>query len=197
VPVVVGVGHERDESLCDFVADFRASTPSNAAECLWPNGHDLRRYLVQSEDRLQDRFNAQVRNYQLMVERSVMLFERTMIEVGNRLRSGVINLSYAFDRFRLSLLATREHIERQQQIQLRNFAQGRQALRDKLLALSRVLDSVNPKKVLARGYAIARLGKRIITDPTTLATGDRFSLQFLKGELQVEVSGLDKQKKLF
>lgn len=41
IPVVCAVGHERDESLCDFVADVRASTPSNAAERVVPNRQDV------------------------------------------------------------------------------------------------------------------------------------------------------------
>ena len=46
VPVLTGIGHEVDESLCDLVADRRAATPSNAAQLLFPDKHDLRRQLV-------------------------------------------------------------------------------------------------------------------------------------------------------
>lgn len=41
VPVIVGVGHERDETIADFVADRRASTPSNAAEIIVPDRRDV------------------------------------------------------------------------------------------------------------------------------------------------------------
>jgi exodeoxyribonuclease VII large subunit len=51
IPVLVGVGHETDESLSDLVADYSASTPSNAAQILVPDRNEIIRsvkYLVQS-----------------------------------------------------------------------------------------------------------------------------------------------------
>ena len=46
VPVLTGIGHEVDESLCDLAADRRAATPSNAAQLLFPDKREVRRQLV-------------------------------------------------------------------------------------------------------------------------------------------------------
>lgn len=45
VPIITGIGHEIDQSLCDLVADFAASTPSNVAQILTPNKFDEMRFL--------------------------------------------------------------------------------------------------------------------------------------------------------
>ena len=45
VPVLTGIGHEVDESLCDLAADRRAATPSNAAQLLFPDKREVRRQL--------------------------------------------------------------------------------------------------------------------------------------------------------
>ncbi len=44
IPTLTGIGHEVDTSLCDLVADVRAATPSNAAQILVPNRHDIIRH---------------------------------------------------------------------------------------------------------------------------------------------------------
>ena len=46
VPVLTGIGHEVDESLCDLAADVRAATPSNAAQLLFPDKHEVRQQLA-------------------------------------------------------------------------------------------------------------------------------------------------------
>ncbi len=196
VPVIVGVGHERDESLCDFVADVRASTPSNAAECLCADKRDVLRYVTHSEDRLSDRLDGWLHTYAISIERSTMLFEKTFLGIGHRLRSGLTDLSHAFDRFRLSLVATREHIERRQQVVEKNFTDVADKHKQQVSALERVLESINPEKVLARGYAIARSAKGVITNPLALAPGDRLSLQFSQGKVDTQVIGPSNQEKL-
>ena len=45
VPIITGIGHEIDQSLCDLAADFAASTPSNVAQVLTPNKFDEMRFL--------------------------------------------------------------------------------------------------------------------------------------------------------
>jgi exodeoxyribonuclease 7 large subunit len=45
VPVITGIGHEIDESLCDLAADVQAATPSNVAQLLFPDKHELVRHL--------------------------------------------------------------------------------------------------------------------------------------------------------
>ena len=46
VPVLTGIGHEVDESLCDLAADVRAATPSNAAQLLFPDKYEVRQQLA-------------------------------------------------------------------------------------------------------------------------------------------------------
>jgi exodeoxyribonuclease VII large subunit len=196
VPVVVGVGHERDESLCDFVADVRASTPSNAAECLCADRRELLRHVTHIEDRMSDRVLSRLREYHVRIERSTMLFERTFLGVGNRLQAAATSLTHAFDRFRLSLVATREHIERRASANEQRYRLTLERSTSRLSTLVRVLESVNPVRVLERGYVIARNAKGIVQDPLKLAAGERLSLQFAKGSVDTEVIGQRKQEKL-
>ena len=196
VPVVVGVGHERDESLCDFVSDVRASTPSNAAELIYADRRDLLRQVAYIEDRLQDRLTGRLSGYFARIERSTMLFERTFIGVGHRFQGVTTGLSHAFDRFRLSIVATREHLERREQANEQRYRLTLERLSSGLKAFERLLESVNPDTVLRRGYAIVRNARGIIRDPLRLAVGERLTLHFAEGEIDTQVIGQHKQEKL-
>lgn len=196
-PVVVGVGHERDESLCDFVADVRASTPSNAAEVLCPDRRDILRHLEHIEDRMTDRLENLLRYHHARIERSMLFFERTFLDVGNRLQAAATNLGYAFDRFRLSLVATREHIERRERTHVERYRLVLERFVQRVQGSERLLESVNPERVLERGYVIVRNSKGIVKNPQTLAVGERLSLQFAAGKIATKVVDEEPQKTLF
>ena len=174
IPVIVGVGHERDETLCDFVADIRASTPSNAAECLCPDRRDLLRHVDHITERHVDRLEHWLHIQNASIERSRMIFERALLSVGNQFATTATRLSHAFDRFRLSLLATLKHIENQEKF----------------------LTNVNPTKVLSRGYAIVRSKGKLVRNASELAPGDRLALQLAQGVTEAEVIGKHQQEKL-
>lgn len=63
IPVMTGIGHEVDESLADLAADVRASTPSNAAERLSPDRHEVRRRVEIIAQDLKRRILEQIRQY--------------------------------------------------------------------------------------------------------------------------------------
>lgn len=70
VPVLTGIGHEVDESLCDLAADRRAATPSNAAQLLFPDKHDLRRQLALRLGGVADVIQQQIAEHRLRVTMS-------------------------------------------------------------------------------------------------------------------------------
>src|SRR5690606_24238390 len=59
-PIVVGVGHEQDESLADLAADVRAATPTHAAQLVVPDKQALIRQLTHTRERLRDQAFGQV-----------------------------------------------------------------------------------------------------------------------------------------
>lgn len=136
LPVISAVGHEPDVTISDFVADARASTPSNAAEIAVPEQEELRRRLdtlsARMEQSAQKRVKALRERYEALA------------------RSRVLRDPMAFiDDKRLLLDYTQRKLSTLAQAQTAQRAQ-------RFASLAASLDALSPLKVLGRGYAVAR-----------------------------------------
>lgn len=187
VPVVCGVGHERDESLCDFVADVRASTPSNAAERVVPNREELLREIQMNTSRVADVLQREVERRLRSVDHATSVLERYVERKVHNLHVTVERFGHAFERFRLSLLATRRHIEHAENTISKTFLHKFQQSKQAIVSLVRLFESFDTQKVLDRGFSIVRSGKRIIHSAEELDLGGRFQVQLAQGSLDAKV----------
>ena len=136
LPVISAVGHEPDVTISDFVADARASTPSNAAEIAVPEQKELRRRLDTLSARMEQSAEKRVK---ALRERYEALA-----------RSRVLRNPMAFiDDKRLLLDYTQRKLSTLAQAQTAQRAQ-------RFASLAASLDALSPLKVLGRGYAVAR-----------------------------------------
>ena len=135
-PVISAVGHEPDVTISDFVADARASTPSNAAEIAVPDQVELRRQLSDLAERMTGSEAARLQALRERVE--ALGCKRVLTD----------QLAYVQDK-RMELL----HLQQR----LGDLANAEIARKQKAFtALAASLDAMSPLKVLGRGYAVAR-----------------------------------------
>ena len=136
LPVISAVGHEPDVTIADFVADARASTPSNAAEIAVPDRAELLRWLRGAGERMEQSQEARLESLRQRLE--TLAAKRVMTD----------QLAYVQDK-RMDLLHA-------QLGDLSEVLLNRKKQRFTALAAS--LDAMSPLKVLGRGYAMARDG---------------------------------------
>jgi exodeoxyribonuclease VII large subunit len=191
VPVICGVGHETDVTLCDFAADLRAPTPTAAAELAVPATVDLQAELAQHARGL-------VRAGQRNLERQSQRLDQAGARLGRP--SGVIALqqrgldalagrlaramgsSSTLHATRLDRLANRLVLARRQ-------VTDRHAQRLDLAA-SR-LDLLNPRRVLKRGYAwVMTPDGRAVPSIRDLQPGAAVTAQLRDGRLDLQVTGI-------
>ncbi|MBM5789574.1 exodeoxyribonuclease VII large subunit [Candidatus Parcubacteria bacterium] len=165
VPVVCAVGHERDESLCDFVADVRASTPSNAAERVVPSRQEVIYEMEAMVRHVQDRLMDTVSHARFGIDRAAQTASRLVVQQTERL--GNVERRFA-ETSRLWLVRLREGLE----------------------GSLRVLQQVDPARVLSRGYGIVRAGGRIIRDACALEIGQEVRVQLSAGAFEAEVKSV-------
>lgn len=169
IPTISGVGHETDFTMVDFVADYRAPTPSAAAEIATPDLRDLRAGVEGAAQQIRELLNDQI--------------EQRGAEVAAMER----NLRHLSPRRRLDDLRQRLD-ERSAQIeayQVRHFA----LLQERLLARQTALEGANPLALLARGYAIVmrRDDGRLVRQISDAPAGSRISIRLAEGELSAQV----------
>lgn len=170
IPVVSAVGHETDFTICDFVADLRAPTPSTAAELCTPDwseqlsqvttyqryfreeGPKLIEYLRQSLDLL-------VQDSPLASPQEFLLKRREKV---NDLAVGLEN-------------GLQRRLEREQK---------------RLAVLSGTLDALSPLKVLSRGYAVVMGEQGVVRKASEVDPGQRVSIRLAEGSLSAQI--LDK-----
>ena len=136
LPVISAVGHEPDVTIADYVADARASTPSNAAEIAVPDREELQRWLQGAGERMAQ--SEQQRMETLRQKLDTLAGKRVMTD----------QLAYVQDK-RMDLLHVQQRLGDLSGILL---SQKRQ----RFASLAASLDAMSPLKVLGRGYAMVQ-----------------------------------------
>ena len=213
IPVVTGVGHETDHTIADFCADYRAPTPTGAAEAIFPDSTELRRRVSALATALLRAIEAR----QLLAKMRVRQQKRHLRSFLARIENGAIRLDALIDRFhgcgrtchlrlqhRLSALLMRLEkqaplariiLQEQKIFHLRErlTRQMRSALQQADDALARnaaLLGGVSPLATLARGYAIVqRADGTVVSDSVQVCTGDNLHVRLHRGVLECEVTG--------
>ena len=169
IPVISAVGHEPDVTIADFVADRRASTPSNAAEIAVPDMAELLQRLDSFRSRMaQGTLNGlerQERRLKALAEKRVLTDPLAFVQ-DKRLQ-----LDYVQQKLLTAANA-------QWQEEQRRFA-----------ALAAKLDALSPLKVLGRGYAMARTEDgAVLRTAAQVQSGDTIHLRLAQGGLRCTVT---------
>jgi len=196
IPVISAVGHETDFTIADFVADKRAPTPSGAAEIAVPDQKALHRDIEKMKGSLYD-------NLQRLIERK----KETVEELHDRyvmkdpvriLMPFERKLEYLRDKLRILSPAqkTLEAKKNLRQLEKNLFRSFSTLLSDKRRALSLSRDKlpfVDPKRLMEKGYTLAKKKGEIIKSVHMVDKGDRLEMEFFDGSIDVEV--LNKKEK--
>lgn len=168
-PIISGVGHETDFTVCDFVADVRASTPSAAAELAVPDRQELMSYYFKQKQYISAMLDRKIKTAQLRLENQ----QRRMSASSPKLKA---------EQLEKQLSAKSEKLKRFMNIYISN-------KENKLIAAKGKLDGLNPLNVLNRGYAIAEKDEKIITSSKQLKDGDDFTVVLSDGKINAKVCG--------
>ena len=172
-PVISAVGHEPDVTISDFVADARASTPSNAAEIAVPDQMELRRWLRGAEERMGQSEAARLEVLRQKLD--TLASKRVMKD----------QLAYVQDK-RMELV----HVQQR----LGDLASGQLARkRQSFASLAASLDAMSPLKVLGRGDAMAQNETgRILKSYRDVTAGERVSVTLGEGGFTATVKEVRK-----
>ena len=165
LPVVSGVGHETDTTICDFVADLRAPTPSAAAELVAPDRTEVSVRLSVAAGALISQLQAQTDEGRAGVVQAAGRIERAAPDL-NRERQRTDDLT------RSAQAAVEELLGR--------FQKGMHGFR---LALR----SLDPYATLQRGYALVQRDGHVVESVADLNVGERLDVRVRDGDFPVRV----------
>ena len=167
IPVISAVGHETDYTICDFVADLRAPTPSAAAELAVPDVVELKGELLAYKQQL------------LSLTKNVINIERSKlsaIEKSGVLRDPLIKLNEN----RRNLMYLNEKLCDLTCGELDNS-------KHKFSALVGKLEVLNPLGVISRGYALVKKDEALVKTTDDLKVDDEINIKLSNGSIDAKV----------
>jgi exodeoxyribonuclease VII large subunit len=220
LPIISAVGHEVDFTIADLVADYRAPTPSGAAEIVVPDQQEwqrhfavtLKRFSTQIQRLLEDHYQSldwltrrlrQSSPHATLVRQSEQL-QRLRKALAIAMRGNLMQRGHAVERMesRLRQQSPAAHLQKIA-LRLTSLQQRLQtgaetsigAMKNRLALSSRALQTISPLATLERGYAIVSdANGRAITDASTLSKGSIIETRLAKGQFEAVVSKTDTAK---
>lgn len=168
IPVISAVGHETDFTICDFVADMRAPTPSAAAELAVPDANELQYALSALKNRMFLNVSSGIADRRLRLE---YLTSKGALKSPDEMLS---NRSQRLDTAFSKMLSSYE-----------NSIGGKKV---EFISAATALSKLDPMSVLMRGFAFVsdKNGKNVYSSQA-LAKGDKINVRFHDGSAACEV----------
>ncbi|MBR3894570.1 MAG: exodeoxyribonuclease VII large subunit [Clostridia bacterium] len=161
IPVISAVGHESDFTICDFVADRRAPTPSAAAELAVPDATELAAGIGMMMARMTNLISARLaqekRSLQKIAERPCLARPENLLDAP-----------------RQRILLSERRLEE-------DFEKMLERRRHRLVTAGARLEAMSPLAVLSRGYAAVAKEGRVITRAEDVGEGDLLHIRFADG----------------
>ncbi len=173
IPVISAVGHESDFTICDFVADLRAPTPSAAAELAVPNALTVRNEINKSMDSIETVLLSKIQQYKKHID--MLASSRVLSSKEDLLDEYKIKINIISDK----LDAAIDGILRRKEYSFN--------------ILSAKLNAISPLNTLARGYSIVQNGEgRAIGSIYDIQTNETLDISFSDGKIKASVKEIHK-----
>ncbi len=167
IPVISAVGHETDFTICDFVADLRAPTPSAAAELAVPDWREHSIYITTIHNQCRDCLLSKIEN-----EKDKLGFICKSLQYNNPGTVLENQIQY------LDIISQKIYDKIKEIILLKS---------GELSGIVSSLDALNPMKVISRGYAVVYKNGEALTSATGINKGDGLNIRFNDGTVNVTV----------
>jgi exodeoxyribonuclease VII large subunit len=215
IPVLSAIGHERDVTIADMVADVRGSTPTDAGKIISKDWREAQQKIQLAEKQIFDAYSTQIQqahdNLNITQERLIGSFQKHLTREQNLLKTQVqklfVNFKGIFYRFGELDRDLKANILRYQNYQ----KQAKNHLQDLRLGLTReghrlintnaekvkqlesLLESANPNKKLKQGYTITRNSQgKIIKSTDNLEQGAILNTQLADGNVDSTIDKINK-----
>lgn len=206
IPIITGIGHETDFTIADFVADYRAATPTAAAEKATPNQIELMQHLKHWQARLLQLMTKKIEQHQKTIEwiyrqlaspEKLLIIPWQRLDLSTRSLHDYINAYFNQKQNHLTWLTKHLHtyspsyqlqLNRERHNNLINRLQRAMARYIELKSqhiggLINTFNAIGPQATLNRGYAIATFEDNILTDSSQVTTGSKIKIQLHQGQL--------------
>lgn len=191
IPIISAIGHERDVTLSDLVADLRAATPSVAAELVMPKKEDLKKRLKELRIDIVRSFSRLILNLQ---DKTGDFNHRLNLSIENQYKLSASEFAVAWKKI---ILLNPAVLIKRRQAQIQDFARQIYIRTQHFLALRKgefklaveKLASLSPLNILGRGYSITfKMPEEIILkDARSIKEGDNIKTKLHKGEVISQV----------
>ena len=172
VPLISAIGHETDFTIADFVADYRAPTPSAAAEKAVPDINELKKLTTNFNERILNAIAHLIKSNKSLLDQIANrpIFRKPL---------EVIHTYYQkIDSFEFMLQT--------------KISQNISLKRKNLEILDSKLSALNPKAILERGYSIVMQNNKIIKNADEVKIDSNINVVLYKGEIEAKVKGIKK-----
>lgn len=170
IPIVSAVGHETDFTICDFVSDLRAPTPSAGAELVTNNVSHIKTNILNLIATISSNVSHSINSARTDIK---FYLNQMEVDVFNKLQ----NMKNKIDSYNINMAHQLELLINDNT--------------NTILMYKKLVETLNPKKIMSMGYAKVLKGNKVICSINDVATQDILIVQTIDGMITTEVKGVN------